>query len=57
MERVDVLETRETLEDGTKFLGKGLLCEFDLSGVESCAMSVGGLGGTHLLVVSYLGFC
>jgi hypothetical protein len=34
MERMDVLEAGETLEDGAKFLGEGLLGELDLSGVE-----------------------
>ena len=55
MERVDVLESRETLENSSKFLGKSLLSELDLSGVEGCEMSVG-LWAAHRLV-SYLGFC
>jgi hypothetical protein len=36
VEWVDVLQTRETVEDGAKLLRKGLLGELDLSGVESC---------------------
>lgn len=36
VEWVDVLQTRETVEDGAKLLRKGLLCELDLSCVESC---------------------
>lgn len=37
MERVNVLKTRETVEDLGKLLGEGLLGKFDLSGVESCS--------------------
>jgi len=36
VEWVDVLKTRETLEDGAKLLREGLLGELDLSSVESC---------------------
>lgn len=36
VERVDILKTRETLEDGAKLFRKGLLGELDLSCVESC---------------------
>lgn len=36
VEWVDVLQTRETVEDGAKLFRKGLLGELDLSSVESC---------------------
>lgn len=36
VERMDVLESGETLEDGTELLREGFLGELDLSGVESC---------------------
>lgn len=36
VEGVDVLETGEGLEDGTQFLGEGLLGELDLAEVEVC---------------------
>ena len=34
VERMDVLKSGKTLENGTKFLGEGLLRKLDLSGVE-----------------------
>ena len=34
VERVDVLEPREAIEDERELLGEGLLCEFDLAGVK-----------------------
>lgn len=34
MERVDVLQPGEALEDGGKLLGEGLLCELNLSSIE-----------------------
>lgn len=36
VEWVNVLQTRETVEDGAKLFRKGLLGELDLSSVESC---------------------
>jgi hypothetical protein len=36
VERMDVLEARETVQNGAEFLGKGLLSELDLSRIESC---------------------
>lgn len=38
MERMDVLETGETLEDSGELFGKGFLGELDLSCVESCVI-------------------
>lgn len=35
VERVDVLQARETVEDGRDLLGKGLCGIFDLTDVES----------------------
>lgn len=40
VERVDVLETGEGLEDGAQLLGEGLLGELDLAGVEGCERPV-----------------
>lgn len=40
VERVDVLESWETLENGTEFLGESFLRKLDLSGVEGYFGSV-----------------
>jgi len=40
VERMDILESWEAIEDETKFLAEGLLCEFDLSCIKICRHSV-----------------
>lgn len=36
VEGMDVLEARETVQNGAEFLGKSLLSELDLSRIEGC---------------------